>query len=418
MQEKFYEPEWRRMDMRLDKKTDKMDQILKGVLHTQQKPDDNLHQKVMQEWKEQTNMKRKKLNRAGVAAAAACVMVVSAVSVNAAMRFWTPSEVVSEMGYQTLADIFEKGDAVSVNETQIGKNYSFTLLGLTEGSNLLNLDADNKEIQKENFYAVVAISKTDGSKLTKEEFYNSKESYFISPLIQGMKPWQYNIASMNGGYTETEIDGVIYRMIDCDKISYFADKQLYLCILNNPLYDKDAYNYDETSGIISANSDYKGTNLLFQLPIDSSKADADKAAGYLKKLEKEWSADNESNDKEEADNSSENEVLPNASANADYQVYQEAYASNPDSIETVLSSLGMTVVDQQTVDEKDGAYHFTIVGESGTNTTYGLGDFKNGLDTSYFYSEGDDDAELSIEVVRLNKDGSTTRTTYSKEYKN
>lgn len=148
------------------------------------------------------------------------------------MRFLTPNEAAEEMGYEEVADLFREEGAISVNETQNGKEYAFTLLGMTEGENLLSLDEEGNAIEKDHFYAVVGISALDGSPLTKEEFWSNGEGYFISPLIQGLEPWRYNVAAMDGGYTEIEADGVVYRMIDCDSIACFADREIYLCVLD------------------------------------------------------------------------------------------------------------------------------------------------------------------------------------------
>ena len=91
---------------------------------------------------------------------------------------------------------------------------------------------------------------------------------------------------MDGGYAEIETDGVVYRMIDCDSIACFADREIYLCVLDKTLYEKDAYDYDEQSSVIAPNPEYEGTNLLFRLPIPEEKADPDKAAQYIEEMEK------------------------------------------------------------------------------------------------------------------------------------
>ncbi len=55
--------------------------------------------------------------------------------------------------------------------------------------------------------------------------------FFISPLVKGLEPWQYNIGTMNGSYCEDIVDGIRYRIIQCDDIEIFADRGVYLSVL-------------------------------------------------------------------------------------------------------------------------------------------------------------------------------------------
>ena len=398
--------------MKSNKRTDEMDTLLKSCLHVEQEPDDALHQKVMQKWKEQSNMKQRKFYKA--AAAAAAVVMLSTLSVGAAMRFFTPKEVATELAGMEIAELFESDDAVLINETQEGEQYAYTLLGLTEGKNLLQLDTDGSYLEKDAFYAVVAVSHKDGSNLSLKEFQESENGHFISPLIQGLEPWMYNIASMNGGYSEMEKDGIVYRMINCDKIGYFADRQLYLCISDTTFYDTDAYDYDEKSGIITRNMDYDGTNLLFDLPIESSRANAALAENYLKELEKEWEPDTE-----ETDVDIETDMgIENPGALADYALYQEALNSTPEELENVLTNLGMTATDRQTAEKKDDGYCFEqALEDGGSNQIIFYKDsFEDGLAESFQYSESETEAELIIVVARLQEDGTAIGTFYEKTY--
>lgn len=397
--------------MKSEKKTDKMDSLLKSCLHTEQEPDDVLHQKVMQKWKEQSYMKKRKYYKA--AAAAAAVIMVSTLSVGAAVRFFTPKEAASELSGKETADLFDSEDAVLINETKEGAQYNYTLLGMTEGKNLLQMDDEGNTLEKDAFYAVVAISNKDGSDLSIEDFWNSENGHFISPLIQGLEPWRYNIASMNGGYSEMERDGIVYRMINCDKIGYFADRNLYLCISDSAFYETEAYNYDEESGIITRNDNYDGTNLLFHLPIDKSRADAELAEQYLKELENEWNDDSDVDEEDE-----QGSGISNPDAQADYTLYQETFSQTPEELETVLTNAGMTIKDKQTVKAEDEAFCFEQALEDGGANTYVLykESFKDGWADSMQYSESDIEAELEFAVVKLNDDGTATCTFYAKAY--
>ena len=402
--------------MKSDKKPYELDVLLKGCLHTEEMPDDRLHQRIMQEWKEDTDMKKKRSYKAA-AAAIVCIGALSAVTVHAAMRFLTPDEAAEEMGYEEVADLFRGEGAIAVNETQNGKEYAFTLLGMTEGENLLSLDEEGNAIEKDHFYAVMGISALDGSPLTKEEFWDSGEGYFISPLIQGLEPWRYNIAAMDGGYAEIETDGVVYRMIDCDSIACFADREIYLCVLDKTLYEKDAYDYDEQSSVIAPNPEYEGTNLLFRLPIPEEKADPDKAAQYIEEMEKMWESDGTAG-KEESTDQGAADFIANAGAASDYRAFLESLNGGEEDIHSVLESLGMEEEGSQTVEEKDGEYLFEWnTGEEDVNATaFYPEEFENGYSYSTQYEESETEAALKIELAEKNADGTVTCTIYKKEY--
>ena len=134
-------------------------------------------------------------------------------------------------------------------------------------------------------YVIVSIERIDGTSMLDD--YHEK-TFLVSPLIQGLEPWSYNIFSMGGSYTQKIKDGILYRIIKCDEIALFADRQIYLSILDDTFYQKDAYHYNEVDGTISREESYDGINLLFELPIDKSRADKEKAAQYLRELEKSW----------------------------------------------------------------------------------------------------------------------------------
>lgn len=395
--------------MRLDKKTDKMDALLKSCLHIEQEPDEALHQKVMQNWKEKTGMKKRNYYKA--AAAAVAVVLASTITVGAAMRFFTPKEAASELGGVEAAELFELDDAVYINETQEGKQYNYTLLGITEGANILQLDTEGERLDKDAFYAVVAVSNKDGSNLSLNDFWDSENGHFISPLIQGLEPWRYNIASMNGGYSEMEKNGVVYRMINCDKIGYFADRNLYLCISDTNFYETDAYDYDDQSGLITRNEDYEGTNLLFDLPIKSDRANAKLAEEYLKELEKEWNSDTE----EETENDA---GIENPGALADYTLYSETLDQAPETLKDVLPEAGMAVTDTQTVSKKEDGFCFEQILEDGESNhiVFYKDSFKDGIATSSQYSESETEATLFIAVAELNEDGTATCRFFKKTY--
>ncbi len=108
--------------------------------------------------------------------------------------------------------------------------------------------------------------------------------FYVSPYIKGLKPWQVNAHTMNGGHSEMVIDGVMYRIIDCDEITMFADRGIYLGINTGSFYNSDAFIFNEETGELKSNPDYDGTSAVFDLPIDKSLANPEKSQQYLDTL--------------------------------------------------------------------------------------------------------------------------------------
>ena len=91
--------------MKSDKEPYELDVLLKSCLHTEETPDARLRQSVMQEWKENSDMRKKRSYKAA-AAAIVCIGALSAVTVHAAMRFLTPDKAAEELGYGQVAELF------------------------------------------------------------------------------------------------------------------------------------------------------------------------------------------------------------------------------------------------------------------------------------------------------------------------
>ncbi|MDO4943406.1 MAG: hypothetical protein Q4E73_11320, partial [Lachnospiraceae bacterium] len=79
------------------------------------------------------------------------------------------------------------------------------------------------------------------------------------------------------------IDGVYYAIAECDDLQIFADKGVYLAAMDGPCM-REGYTFDQKSGEITAKESYQGLNALFEVNLDSSKADTQKAKEYLEKL--------------------------------------------------------------------------------------------------------------------------------------
>lgn len=204
------------------------------------------------------------------------LMCFSAVTVFAVSRMLNAKEVAQELNRPLIASAFEGENAIAINKTITEDGYDVTLLGITSGRNLDAIVNDSTDVDKS--YAVVAVSNSDGTPIVEAN------SMFVSPLIKGLNPGLYNIATFGGAFNGIIDEGILYHMIECDSIEMFADRGIYLCVTKTGLYDSTAFNYDQTSGDIAPNPSFNGLNALFTLPIDKSKADPQKAKDYIDSL--------------------------------------------------------------------------------------------------------------------------------------
>lgn len=242
--------------------------------------------------REELYMTKRKFNFKWVILAAAIICLIGT-SVFAAVKLLTPKEIAGELGDKTLAEYFGEG---AVSETKTDGKYKATVLGVTSGEKISDFKASVWEVYPDRTYVAVAVEKTDGSEMTYDD------EIIVTPFISGLDPQRYNILTMHGGYSAKIIDGILYRIIECDSIEYFADRNLYLGIADTVFPKKGQFDFDESTGNISENKEYSGTNILFELKLDKSKANPEKAEAYLQSLENESSeADEEADTDEETD---------------------------------------------------------------------------------------------------------------------
>ena len=142
-----------------------LDELLKKALVPMDVPDRQLNQQVLLAVKERKSMKNQRKVPA-VAAAVICVVLLGSITVAAAHRYLSPSEVAVEIEDNTLKNAFLSENAVLVNETQESGGYYITLLGSVAGKNISDyLSTDGQGIPKDNkIYTVVAIEHAEDRK--------------------------------------------------------------------------------------------------------------------------------------------------------------------------------------------------------------------------------------------------------------
>lgn len=267
-------------------------EITKSVMHT---PFDTEREEFVMP------KKNSKIKPILLVAAIVCLLATTAF---AAYGLMSARDVAKALGDTKLAEYFEKQG--TAYETVADGDYKATVLGIVSGENLSSIKSSEWEVFSERTYAVVAVEKSDGSEMTYDD------TILVTPLIQGLKPWQYNIFTMNGGYSADIIDGVLYRIIEFDSVEYFADREVYMAVVSESFLNNKPYSFDEITGKIAQKEDYEGTNILIKLKLDKSKANPQKAEEYLKKLD-EKAEDDEYTGTDEDEN-------VEISQNSDYNV--------------------------------------------------------------------------------------------------
>lgn len=261
----------------------KLEDLLHSALTRTETPDPKLVQKIKDRLIKEEIILNKSTIRCSFRSTAVAIIALVLITTTAfaAWHFLTPSEVADQLGSPIVAEAFRSNDALLINETKSQNGYNVTFLGIVSGKGLNELD---ETINGEKSYAVVAIAKQQGSMPNTSDADYDSTPFFVSPLINGQKPWQYNIASMNGGYSSFVLEGIMYRLIECDTLEMFADRGLTLIVSTTSFYDINAYNYDETTGLVTPNPDFDGVNLIFDLPLNSANANFEKAQQYLDDL--------------------------------------------------------------------------------------------------------------------------------------
>ena len=346
-------------------------------------------------------VKFKGVNRGMVAAACLCMVLILSGTAYAAWKYLSARDVANKIGDAKLAEAFDKQGDWAGGETQSCGGYDIAMIGLISGKELSDhLVTSDGQVVSDNTYAVVGISKTDGSAMpdASSDGYG-EDDFLVSPYIQGYDPSRYNIFTLTaGGYFAVVEDGIQYRVMEVENIEAFADREIYLGVSDGTFYNSDAYIYDADTGKISRNENYNGVNALFVLPMDPTKADKDAAEAIIEK----------------ADNPVAEDIQETPT---DIEV--EAFMSkltvdNIDDYATPVESTRKTVKP-----DKDGYISYEYVMPNGDSGSYVWNmkdlfpDGKIGMSENFSYSSSEDGMkDLVIETYNLNQDGTVTCVIY------
>jgi len=381
------------------------DEILKQALTPNDEPDFWLNQKILRQVREEKRMEKRKYKKIpAVVLTAALLLGVGSMTTAAAWKYLMPNEVAKEARDERLAEAFISDEAVFVNETQSYGGYNVTFLGIVSGEDLTEqIHIHNGTIRMDKSHIVVAIENADSVPMpdTSEDAFGELE-FLVSPFIKGYNPVDYNAFFFGGGHTDIVEGGVLYRIMECDNVEIFADQGLYLGVIDNTFYQREAYLYDEVTGEIMRNEAYDGLNALFQLPIDVAKADPVAAKAYMETL-----FDENEGDWSDVEKTAEELEVEEWIANLTLENIEELAVCVEHTVQVlIVDENGMLHVAPYEVEGRGGSGGCSIL------ERWAFADVGYGMADQFGYSHSGTLDTLRIETFTKNEDGTYTFAVY------
>ena len=256
-----------------------MDEFLKENLLPDCVPEKSLNASIVKKVKGTQNMKHRTWKLS--VAAAIAILVVGSASAYAAYRYLTPSQVAEQITEDgALAKAFESKDAIMVNETQKTAGYDITLMGIVSGKNLSSVTSE--AVDQTKTYAVAAIAREDGKAMpdTTDDNY---QTFCVSALVHGERFQNVNNAALNAGVTSFVQDGVQYELLECDNLEMFANKGVYMGIVESFGNESQAFVMNKKTGDYAVNKDFDGMKALFTIPLISQRRMMRQQSSILRK---------------------------------------------------------------------------------------------------------------------------------------
>lgn len=379
---------------------DKLDTVLFDQLKPQSEPDPELNRQILEACsKEKWSMKKqnicgkKGIRKTAAAAVAACILAAGGVTGFAAYHYLTPSQVAAEIGgtANALAKAFDRKDAVTVNESQSSNGYDIRLLGLVSGTDLspyVTTDVQ-KKLSQTKTYAALAISRSDGQKI-------ADKTLCVSPLINGVDWKTVNNGTLDTGLYCFEKDGVLYELMECDDLEIFSDRGVQIGVVDAFGEEGQAFAMDKETGVYQQKEGYTGTNALFDLPLDSTKADPAAANERIQKMEQQMTTDTEDGTDTADDNSKISDFINAALQAEDADAFLTAHAKL---VETQVLPL-------------QADHTISYENSEGGKETISMDGMKTGKKIIAGVENGDSPDSIRLDVYTLNADDTVTYEVY------
>lgn len=385
-----------------------IDELLYEVLKEEEAPSLRLNRQILRKaCLEGNNMNMRKVNRVAAAAIALSIAMVGTVTTYATYRYLHPSQIASQVSdNNALAKAFESEDAIEVNETQRSNGYEITLLGIVTGRGLEPYIPKEKieEIQPEYTYAAFSIRKIDGSAIENRNFC-------IAPLIGGVPFMEGNAATLDVFSTCFVQDGILYELVQCDNLQIFADRGVWMSVVDFFGEERAAFQMDAATGAYSKVENYDGTSALFRLPLDGSKADKSAAEAYLDTIRKKAKDEAKEGRNGNTEFINEKDKIDDFLKTITAENIDQYFTRDENTVFTAKPDANNWIdFGSRYVKEEDMTYY----GISGY-LEYLIPDGEDFAITSISTSEGGDNSgtTLYIDVIFRNNDGSFTEAIYT-----
>lgn len=220
--------------------------------------------------KREANLMSEKRKPFKIAVLVAAAVLLLSFSTFAVVSLLSASQVAQSVGEKELAQVFVEKDFTP--QTVTGEVYSVTSLGMAPGKNIYELEG--AQINENRSYAVWAVYRNDSEPLSLID----GSPIQVAPVIDGYRPSLLWEAGM--GATGMEKDGVLYYLFDYTDLEAFADKKVSLMAFEGNFPTADILTSDVNGKVVYADT-YNGFKGVFELELDKSKADPEKAQEIL-----------------------------------------------------------------------------------------------------------------------------------------
>lgn len=230
----------------------------------------------------QTRHQRRPCLRYVLAAAAILALLILSVSAVSVKIFSSHAAKIAESFRDSkLAEAFDSGDSIILNETVQSGEFNITLVGLVSGVGLTEYPSGGVDTSRT--YAILELERLDGTPMNNQSLGGGVTDYTLTPLVSGYAPWRLNLWYLHSTATGGAMDGKFYYLIDTQDITIFADHTVYLAFYKGFAPDNSMFVMAE-DGSISFAEDFEGVHALFTLPLDPSLADPEAVAEFIKDL--------------------------------------------------------------------------------------------------------------------------------------
>ena len=210
-----------------------------------------------------------------IIAAVVCALMMT-ITVSAAVMLLSPSQIADRLGDSSLSQAFASEDAVIVNESIQTGDYIITFLGMVSGRDISTYLAGT-DTSEEYTYAAVSVERADGGEIRQEDGCPVS----VTPLVTGYQPWVVNLFSLANGANGYVENNVYYYLFSCNNLEFFADHEIALYAYTGHAPSSEIFSYDAETGEIDYADGYDGVRAVFELELDSSKADPAKVRELL-----------------------------------------------------------------------------------------------------------------------------------------